>query len=70
MGVDDARTVLTPLVDSVQALNVLVALVLEGGPVDLGSVVWDLVAVSVGLVQLLPVKRRLNLVSPQGLARK
>ena len=53
---EEARTLLTPLVDSVQALNVLVALVLEGGPVDLGSVVRDLIAVSVGLVQLLPVK--------------
>lgn len=53
---EEARTLLTPLIDSVQAFNVLVALMLEGGPVDLGSVVRDLVAVSVGLVQLLSVK--------------
>lgn len=57
---DDTRILLTPLVDSVQALNVLVALVLEGGPVNLGSVVRDLVAISVGLVQLLPVKPQIE----------
>lgn len=48
------RKVLTLLVDTVQAFNVLVSLVLESGPVDLGVLLGNLESISVRLVKFLP----------------
>lgn len=55
VGLRADTATLTSLVDAVQSLNVLVSLALESRPVNLGLILGDLVAVGVGLVQLLPV---------------